>query len=178
MTRIPPFSDENALKHLGIPTGAADAHSKGLHPEALPLRWSQATQVVLESHCMEAYPGEGCGFLLGLDGPDERRIHVALETENRAGQGELRRFSMTPLDFMQAERLAAGEGLEVLGIFHSHPDHRAIPSAHDLHGALPHLSYVILSVDGKSSAPRVIETRSWQLDADLRFSEEVIQDFK
>ena len=176
MTSTPPNPRGwSPLGHLGKPTGAQSARTLEPHPTALPLRWSDRIQQVMERNSLEAYPGEGCGFLLGLDGPDERRIHVALEVDNRAGVDQLRRFSMTPKDFLLAERTAAREGLEVLGIFHSHPDHRAVPSTHDLHGALPHLSYVILAVDGSGDHPDVVETRSWQLDTARVFSEERIQ---
>lgn len=166
------------LGHLGKPAGYLSSRTGREHPSALPVRWSEQVQWTMERNGTTAYPGEGCGFLLGLDGPEERRIHVAIEIDNRAGDDQLRRFSMTPKDFLRAERLAAREGLEVLGIFHSHPDHRATPSTHDLHGALPHLSYVILAVDGSGNEPAVVETRSWQLDADRIFSEECIQNFK
>lgn len=177
MTSTPPNPRGwSPLGHLGKPTGAQSARSGELHPSALPVRWSAHIQQVMEGNSLDAYPGEGCGFLLGLDGPDERRIHVALEVDNHAtGEDQLRRFSMTPKDFLQAERIAAKEGLEVLGIFHSHPDHRAVPSTHDLQGALPHLSYVILAVDGSADQPHVVETRSWQLDTTRIFSEERIQ---
>ena len=166
------------LGHLGKPTGHLMARTDQPHTQALPLRWSHEVQRTMERNSTGAYPGEGCGFLLGLDGPDERRIHVALEIDNSAGEDQLRRFRMTPKDFLQAQRLAAKEGLEVLGIFHSHPDHRATPSTHDLNGALPHLSYVILAVDGSSDNPEVVETRSWQLDDQRVFSEECIQNLK
>lgn len=142
--------------------------------EALPLQVSFDVLETMKSNSLAAYPGEGCGFLLGTDGPEGRIIRAAIEVDNTAGEDQLRRFQMSPLDFLKAERTAAREGLEVLGIFHSHPDHRAIPSTHDLQGALPHLSYVILAVDGSGSAPEVVEVRSWQLDTQRIFSEETL----
>ncbi len=173
--RIPPLSNRPNLGHLGLPTGCAQSHSGHMHPSALPLVWSQDVQVAMESTCLAAYPGEGCGFLLGSDADGQRSLTVVREVDNRAGEDQLRRFQMTPLDFVQAERAAATLGLEVLGIYHSHPDHRAIPSTHDLVGAWPHLSYVILAVDGSTTKPQVVETRSWQLDDPARFSEESLR---
>lgn len=142
--------------------------------EALPLQVSFDVLETMKSNSLAAYPGEGCGFLLGTDGTEGRVIRQAIEVDNAAGEDQLRRFQMSPLDFLKAERAAAREGMEVLGIFHSHPDHRAIPSTHDLQGALPHLSYVILAVDGSGSVPEVVEVRSWQLDTQRIFSEETL----
>jgi len=174
-TASPQANGWSPLGHLGKPTGAHSAHSGQPHIDALPLRVSFDVLETMKSNSLAAYPGEGCGFLLGTDGPDGRIIRQAIEVDNAAGEDQLRRFQMSPLDFLKAERTAAKEGLEVLGIFHSHPDHRAIPSTHDLNGALPHLSYVILAVDGSGSAPEAVEVRSWQLDAQRLFSEEILQ---
>jgi proteasome lid subunit RPN8/RPN11 len=173
--RIPPLSHSPELQHLGLPTGCAESHSGEFHPAALPLVWQPDIQSAMERSCLGAYPGEGCGFLLGRDADGHRTLSVALEVDNRAGEDQLRRFQMTPRDFMKAERHAASLGLEVLGIYHSHPDHRAIPSTHDLVGAWPHLSYVILAVDGSTTKPQVVETRSWQLNDAHLFSEEPLR---
>lgn len=173
-TASPQANGWSPLGHLGKPTGAHSAHSGQLHIEALPLQVSFDVFETMKANSLAAYPGEGCGFLIGTDGPDGRVIRQAIEVDNAAGEDQLRRFQMSPLDFLKAERAAAREGLEVLGIFHSHPDHRAIPSTHDLQGALPHLSYVILAVDGSGSVPEVVEVRSWQLDTQRIFSEETL----
>ena len=58
------------LGHLGKPTGHLMARTDQPHPQALPLRWSHEVQRTMERNSTDAYPGEGCGFLLGLDGPD------------------------------------------------------------------------------------------------------------
>ena len=170
----PPAQDWSPWGHLKLPTGADEAHSGRQHTTALPLSLSFDVLDTMKANSVSAYPGEGCGFLLGSDGPTGRVIRQAIEVDNAAGEDQLRRFLMSPMDFLKAERIAAKEGLDILGIFHSHPDHRAIPSVHDLQGALPHLSYVILAVDGSGHKPVVAEVRSWQLEAHRIFSEEVL----
>lgn len=95
-----------------------------------------------------AYPYECCGLVLGrLDDNDGRTVHSLLIVNNsREGEDKRRRFVIEPLDFLKAEREAAKKGLEVLGIYHSHPDHPALPSQYDLDHALPFYSYLIVSV--------------------------------
>lgn len=170
-----PSNNWSPLGHLGKPTGSNTAHSGNAHPEALVIRCSFDVLEKMKRVSLGAYPGEGCGFLLGNDGEQGRQIRLVLTVDNAAGEDQLRRFQMTPLDFLKAERTAAKQDMEVLGIFHSHPDHRAIPSTHDLQGALPHLSYVILAVDGTGPSPEVVEIRSWQLGDQRLFAEETLQ---
>jgi proteasome lid subunit RPN8/RPN11 len=95
-----------------------------------------------------AYPYECCGLVLGrLDANDGREATSLLVVNNsREGEDKRRRFVIEPLDFLKAEREAAKKGLEVLGIYHSHPDHPALPSQYDLDHALPFYSYLIVSV--------------------------------
>ena len=166
-----------SLPSLGWPDGHADSHTGHLHPEALPLSWSPDTVEAMIALCQAAYPGEGCGFLLGEERDGLRVLQRVLPIDNRAdGPDQLRRFRIDPRDFMKAEREAARSGLSVLGVFHSHPDHRAVPSRHDLQFALPTLSYPILALDGSGSgAPRLSEIRSWQLNDHRLFAEESIQ---
>jgi proteasome lid subunit RPN8/RPN11 len=79
-----------------------------------------------------------------------------------------------PLDYARAERLYAARGLGVVGNYHSHPDHPAVPSQYDLEhlAPWPTMSYVVVSVrEGKA-----VELRSWELEADRsRFEEEEVQ---
>lgn len=171
----PPSNHWSPLGHLGKPTGSNTSHSGHAHPEALVLQCSFDALEKMKRTSLSAYPGEGCGFLLGHDGDQERQVRMVLTVDNAAGKDQLRRFEMTPLDFLKAERTAAQHGMEVVGIFHSHPDHRAIPSTHDVQGALPHLSYVILAVDGTGHSPEVVEVRSWQLGSQRLFAEETLQ---
>ncbi len=114
-----------------------------------------------------AYPDEACGFLLGTENNRLRHIFAMLEVENRSTENQRRRFVIDPVDYMRAERYAADQGLQLLGIYHSHPDHPAIPSEHDLEYAQPFFSYFIHSIqEGKMRI-----TRSYRLVHD-KFVEE------
>jgi proteasome lid subunit RPN8/RPN11 len=100
-----------------------------------------------------AWPNECCGFVLGtLEGGvqgGEKRADAILPVENTWEAGErYHRFVISPEDFMRAEREARREKKEILGIYHSHPDHPAKPSDYDREQALPFYSYLIVSVRG------------------------------
>jgi proteasome lid subunit RPN8/RPN11 len=124
------------------------------------------------SHVENSYPEEGAGFLLGCIEGDLRIVEVVLPQENTFGTTQRhRRYMIGPSDMLQAERFAEERGFEILGIFHSHPDHPAEPSSFDLEWSLPWFSYLITSVnEGKADS-----TRSWRLNEDrTSFIEEEI----
>jgi proteasome lid subunit RPN8/RPN11 len=120
-------------------------------------------------HCEEAYPNEGCGILLGrLDG-ERRLVAEVIPTANARDQEVARRrYSIPAEDLLQGELQAEERGLEVIGYFHSHPDHPARPSDHDLVQAWPDYSYLILAVHGG----RTVRHRSWHLRLDRTGFEE------
>jgi proteasome lid subunit RPN8/RPN11 len=110
-----------------------------------------------------AYPDECCGFLLGRAGETDRTVAEILPVQNdREEEERYHRFAIGPDDFMRAEREACRLGLDVLGFYHSHPDHPAIPSDFDREPALPFNSYVIISVEGG----RAGDITSWELSLD------------
>lgn len=116
------------------------------------------------------YPEEACGFLVGHEKDDVRVIEQSWPANNISNENRKRRFIVEPLDYLKAERKANAEGLTLLGIYHSHPDHPAIPSEHDLAAAHPYFSYTIVSVlEGV-----VDSTRSYQL-MEGKFAEEEVQ---
>jgi len=89
----------------------------------------------------EARPREACALLVGKRGPDERLVEEVVAINNVA-EGE-DAFELDPMAWRQAELQARAEGLEVLGVWHSHPRAEAIPSARDRVGAQPGWSYAI-----------------------------------
>jgi proteasome lid subunit RPN8/RPN11 len=129
----------------------------------------------IERHAEREYPRECCGLLIGRisDGGRTREVHDAYPVENAFGEeGERHhRMAIEPLDYARAERLHAARGLGVVGNYHSHPDHPAVPSQYDLEhlAPWPTMSYVVVSVRGGKAAG----LRSWELEADRsRFKEE------
>jgi proteasome lid subunit RPN8/RPN11 len=118
-------------------------------------------------HLESAYPNEACGFLLGTQHREERNITHLVEVENQSTENQRRRFQIDPLDYLKAERFATKEGLSLLGIYHSHPDHPATPSVHDLEFAQPYFSYFIHSI----TQGEMTDTKAYRLLED-QFIEE------
>ena len=87
----------------------------------------------IRRHGRESYPDECCGALIGRG----RVVTEALVLPNTTEQGARRRFLVRPSDYRAAERRATEQGAELLGFYHSHPDHPARPSRYDLDHAWP-----------------------------------------
>jgi proteasome lid subunit RPN8/RPN11 len=112
----------------------------------------------IRAHGAETYPNECCGALIGRDGMVSDIFALANTTE----EGPRTRFLVRPQDYQTAERQASERGAELLGFYHSHPDHPARPSQYDLDHAWPCFSYVIVSVrEGVSG-----DMTSWRLRED------------
>src|ERR1700674_26103 len=85
----------------------------------------------IRGHGAETYPHECCGALLGSDSEANREVRGLYKLVNRRTDSPTNRFSVTSEDVRDAERAAQQMGLEVVGWYHSHPDHPAIPSEYD-----------------------------------------------
>ncbi|MCB0855302.1 MAG: M67 family metallopeptidase [Bacteroidetes bacterium] len=122
-------------------------------------------------HGESGFPNEICGFLYGKYSGDEKLITLAKPAENVKEGDQRRRFEIDPRDYQRAEVFALTEGFDFLGLYHTHPNHPAIPSIHDLKQAMPVFSYIILSIqEGKFD-----HIRSWQIDdQENKFFEENI----
>jgi proteasome lid subunit RPN8/RPN11 len=123
-------------------------------------------------HGENAYPEEGAGLLLGgMDG-EYKQVTAILPLSNaREDSARHNRYLLTAKDYLQAEQEAAHRGLDVLGVFHSHPDHPNRPSEFDREWAMPWFSYVITSINSGQAAG----SRSWLLSEDRQsFIEEQI----
>jgi proteasome lid subunit RPN8/RPN11 len=164
----------------------------------MTVRISNAAAEAMRRHAEQGYPLEICGFLVGTaddegravreawparnaweDDPALRRqVFEALEsagTEATADRWEsadmARRFIVDPKEIIAAMKRAREAGLDLIGLYHTHPNHPAIPSEFDLSVAWPEWSYVILSVRGG----QVAELRSWVLnEEERRFEEEQV----
>jgi len=117
----------------------------------------------IHDHARAAYPEECCGFLLGhSDAP--RRIEESRRARNVATENRARRYSIDPLELLHADDDARKKSLELIGVYHSHPDHPAAPSEYDRSRAASWLSYVIVSVvDGEPK-----DVTAWQFDETAR----------
>lgn len=125
----------------------------------------------MHNHAEGDYPDECCGFFFGFADEDHRQVKYTTEVKNAKEGDQRRRFQIDSRDYQQAEQYAANHDLDLLGVYHSHPDHPAEPSEHDRKVAMPYFSYIIISVrEGKAT-----ETRSWRLNEDRQFDEEQIE---
>ena len=128
---------------------------------------SSAVDAAIRAHGRETFPHECCGAMLGKDGAVSEAYALANTTE----EGPRRRFLVRPDDYRVAEKRARAAGLELLGFYHSHPDHPAKPSQYDLDHAWPSFSYVIVSV--MSGEDKLLT--SWRLKEDRSaFDEETV----
>lgn len=132
---------------------------------------ANATELIHTELC-RAYPEEGCGVMLGTENGEDREVVRAVPLGNQRADSRGNRYLISPEQFLDAERTARREGLDVLGFFHSHPDHPARPSAFDLEHAWPWYSYLIVSVEHG----RVRDVTAWRLNEDRsRFEPEAVE---
>lgn len=116
----------------------------------------------MKEHGRRSYPEECCGFLLGSSDGNARSVRDIFELGNAMQENRSRRYIVTPEEYREAEIRAQAVHLELLGVYHSHPDHPARPSQFDLDHALPWWSYIIIAVDRGSPS----EVTCWQLRDD------------
>lgn len=126
----------------------------------------------IHRHATATYPEECCGFLIGRADGSATIVERVSPAGNERRESRHNRFLIHPETVLAANKEARALGLDVVGYYHSHPDHPAQPSEFDREHAWPGLSYAIVSVRGG----QVTETRSWRLTDDReRFEEEEIQ---
>ena len=121
-----------------------------------PLRDELATMAI------DGYPCETCGVLVGACAGGEVRIEKVFQARNLNTERARDRYELDPDDLMSADLAAREAGLEIVGFWHTHPDHPACPSETDRRAAWDGYSYIILSV----SAARVEDLRSWRLNGE------------
>lgn len=115
----------------------------------------------IRAHGRDTYPEECCGGLLGRRG-DPARVSRVERIDNVRDVERARRYEVSPQDYLRLERLAAEEGVELLGFYHSHPDHPAVPSVYDREHAFPFFHYLVCAV--ASGHPG--EVTAWVLSED------------
>lgn len=113
----------------------------------------------IEDHAREAFPEECCGFLIGHLS-ERKRVVEARRGKNVAPENRARRYVVDPLELLHADDEARAGGLDLVGIYHSHPGHPAVPSEFDRSHATPWYSYVIVSIEDRE--PR--EIAAWLFD--------------
>lgn len=129
----------------------------------MAIKISQVLQQQIFEQMEGTFPNEGGGFLFGSIQGEDTVIEDAIQIENVfETEEQYHRYAMTPQNWANMEDTADERGLLLVGYYHSHPNHPAIPSEFDRIHALPNFFYIITSVmDGKSA-----EQLAWLLSED------------
>lgn len=113
-------------------------------------------------HARATYPDECCGAMLGTIADGEKKVSIALPLENAFAGARQRRYELRPEDLLQADKEARSRKLDLVGIYHSHPDCDAYFSETDLKNSCPWYSFVVLSIRGG----QFDHANSWLPDAE------------
>ncbi|MEM7557022.1 MAG: M67 family metallopeptidase [Cyanobacteria bacterium P01_A01_bin.84] len=150
-----------------------------IHRQHLQAIYNQAKNI---------YPEECCGIILGHRQENSKIVVKIISTENAwnpdetanfpgddvnlsLSMGKTRRYAIAPLDMLQAQKFARDANMDIIGIYHSHPDYQAIPSEFDRNCAWQEYSYIIVSV----LQGEVDNIRSWILNDNHQFQAEDIE---
>ena len=129
----------------------------------MPLKIGAGDVGNIHDHAKEAYPEECSGVLVGMRAEGGMKIVADVwRAENVHEEERSRRFLIDPLVYMKFEEQADERDMEIIGVYHSHPDHPAEPSEYDRDHAWPGWSYIIASV----SSDGIEAMRSWVLKDD------------
>jgi len=164
------------------------------------LQIAAAAAADIRAHAQEGYPFEICGFLVGKaagdvrtaahawrvsntweQNPEERdAMFQEMANANAGASAERwldadagRRFLVSPRDILDSMKRARSLGMDLIGVYHTHPNHPAVPSDFDRSAAWPEWSYVIVSV----REGQVAEFRSWVVQDEGPFTEEAVTEF-
>ena len=128
----------------------------------------------IEKEGVASYPNECCGMLLGKEEDGRKIIAEILPLRNARDDSPRNRFLILPEDFIRGDQEARSRGLDIIGFYHSHPDHFAQPSEYDRAHAWPWYTYLILGVNGGVAGAltgwQLTEDRSQFLQEELRVS--------
>jgi len=101
---------------------------------------------IMVAHARRTYPNECCGAMLGSTDGDTKIVSEAIELQNAFEGAQAARYELRPADLLAADRAARERGMDLIGIYHSHPDCDAYFSTTDLQNSCPWYSFVVLSI--------------------------------
>ena len=130
----------------------------------MPLQIPQPLYHQLRHHGEQTYPHECCGILLGKSDADQITVHQIIPAGNTRTDSAHNRYNIAPQELIAAQREARKQGLDIVGFYHSHPDHPAQYSPTDFAEAhWFHCAYVITEVAGDKTTGRAKITNSFLL---------------
>ena len=103
--------------------------------------WAQ-----MVAHARETYPNECCGAMLGSTDGEQKAVRIAIRLKNAFAGVQAARYELRPEDLLAADRAARDRNMDLIGIYHSHPDCDAYFSRTDLQNSCPWYSFVVLSI--------------------------------
>ena len=103
--------------------------------------WAQ-----MVAHARETYPNECCGAMLGSTDGEQKAVRIAIRLKNAFAGVQAARYELRPEDLLAADRAARDRNMDLIGIYHSHPDCDAYFSKTDLQNSCPWYSFVVLSI--------------------------------
>ena len=98
------------------------------------------------AHARATYPDECCGAMLGRVDGDQKEVLIAMRLANSSAGSQAARYELRPEDLLAADKEARRQGLDLVGIYHSHPDCGAYFSETDLKNSCPWYSFIVLSI--------------------------------
>ena len=120
-------------------------------------------------HTEASYPNECCGLMVGTMDSDTRTVHTFRKCKNLNTERARDRYDLDPLDMLRTQREFQDGPWDIIGIYHSHPDHPSRPSQTDTDRAWPNYSYIIISVQKGT----VASANTWVLnETERKFYEE------
>jgi proteasome lid subunit RPN8/RPN11 len=118
----------------------------------------------------KSYPYECCGLLIGVNSSEKRVVEVR-PAQNWNVERAHDRYVIDRKEFEKIDKEAVKKGLQIIGVYHSHPDHPAVPSAYDAEHACSWFSYIIVAVENGETT----DIKSWIFSEKKRqFEEEKI----
>jgi proteasome lid subunit RPN8/RPN11 len=135
----------------------------------LRIRRSDLDRII--DHLRGVYPLEGCGLLVGTRQTDFD-VRGAWPVTNEETEVPERRYRIDPGTFARLDAKARDKGLEIIGVFHSHPDEAPMPSTTDTQLAWPELAYLIVGLTGDEAGPGEATSRAhWKAGNDDAMTE-------
>lgn len=110
------------------------------------MRIEPAAWQAMVRHAEQSYPNECCGALLGVVENGVQRVSLARPLRNVYAGDQRDRYEVDPTELLAVDREARAQGLQLIGIYHSHPDADAYFSKTDLENSCPWFSFVVLAV--------------------------------
>jgi proteasome lid subunit RPN8/RPN11 len=110
------------------------------------IRIEPAPWEAMLAHARRTYPNECCGAMLGTSDGESKSVREAIALENAYQGAQAARYELRPEDLMAADKAARSRGMDLIGIYHSHPDCDAYFSTTDLQNSCPWYSFVVLSI--------------------------------